>query len=619
MSKKIINSEPAAYPKTNTPEIEAVRMLEYIIDKERLKTSLSVLDKVPNIDGHIEIVTEQQHPIGKLEVQVKYLPQKSHARPKYQCDLQFLSYCENNIMPVLLIVVNTKDEKAYWLHLSRKVITDLAARIKGKTVSVSIPLENVISREQDGYLGSWVSIIDDYKTRLINYEGIKTKLEEITTVHAAMKKLSNRAVGLDKSEFKEIHMFLDYYNRFLDHDFSIIKEIFYKDYWKIGVAYSRYEEKCLAYSLYPISYSTNDVQIKHIANDEARFLKNLLNRVSNHTTNPIKYQPKMLAYQYVIDDLKKIVDKEMLLPINEFVAIEYIISFLDRFDEITGFDKDQKVYPLQEIRNLLDNHLPLFIEQYLQNEDPEEDITFELDHFRWYVLEEEIIQVHERLKQRLALGNSEITLTNLKITSTSFNMEYLHNLIRHLENVGLKMLTRHYPIKKYPQAESYFTWQVYNDFEVKQATETIFRNLPSIYNRFVSEYFPNIAPEVDFYSFFDRLVVNIEPLDPENIRGGYGIQFVYLKDLDENKANRTDVYMLGQDKPVVSFEIFRKEKKVCIDGRQYEVISSSSSHLDNMFRDLPMLEYIYDTLKNRLENYLKPFHDGINIFKFTKS
>ncbi|MFD2602598.1 DUF4365 domain-containing protein [Flavobacterium suzhouense] len=618
MSKKIIKAKPAAYPLTNTPEVEAVRMLEYIIDKERLKTSLSVLDKVPNIDGHIEVVTEHQHPIGKLEVQVKYLPKKSYGKPRYQCDLQFLSYCENSIMPVLLIVVNTQDEKAYWIHLSRNFLHDITGKIRGKTVSVGIPMENVISRAQDSYLASWISIIEDYKTRLINYDGVKSELERITTVHAAMKKLSNPAIGLDKSEFKEIHLFLDYYNHFLDHDFSIIKEVFYKEYWKIGVAYSRYEERGLSYSLYPISYSTNDVQIKHIANDEVRSLKNILNRVSNHTTNPIKYKPKELAYEYIISDLKKVVDNEMLLPINEFIAVEYIISFLDRFDEVTGFNPGQKSYQLQEIRYLLDTYLPLFIEQYLENDDPHEEITFELDHFRWHVFEEEIVQVHEKLKERLASGSAKVTLTNLKITSSSFNMEYLCNLIQHLENSGFRAITRHYPIRKYPQLESYFTWQVYNDSDVKQATETIFNNLPPIYDRFVTEYFPNLASELSFYSFFDRLVVNIEPLDPDNIRGGYGIQMIYLKTLDGERKNRADVYMLGKDVPVVSFEIFRREKNVSIDGHRYEIVSSSSSHLDNIFRDLPMLDYLYDTLKNRLENYLKPFHKSSYIFKFTK-
>lgn len=198
-------------------------------------------------------------------------------------------------------------------------------------------------------------------------------------------------------------------------------------------------------------------------------------------------------------------------------------------------------------------------------------------------------------------------------------MEYLYNLVQHLENRGLKILTRPYPLKKYPQEESYFVWQVYSDSDVRQATETIFRNLPVIYDRFPAEYFPNLAAELAFYSFFDRLVVNIEPLAPDNIRGGYGIQMIHLKSLNGNTTKSTDVYMLGVDKPVVSFELFRREKKVTIDGHPYEVVSSSSSNLDNIFRDRPMHDYIYDILKNRLENYLKPYHNSSYIFKFTKS
>ena len=70
-NKKIIDASPAPYPKTSTPEYLSVVTLIHILNKSRIKLDLNILDKFPNTDGIFEIVTEDQVPIGKLDIQVK--------------------------------------------------------------------------------------------------------------------------------------------------------------------------------------------------------------------------------------------------------------------------------------------------------------------------------------------------------------------------------------------------------------------------------------------------------------------------------------------------------------------------------------------------------------------
>jgi len=128
--KRIVDCDPAPYPLTNTPEIKAVVGLIYILDLNCVKPDAKFLDKVPNTDGILELVNQYQTPIGKLEVQIKVLGSKNIETPKYQCSKPFLAFCEQSILPVLLIVVDIQNQIAYWEHISIDIITDLFKKIK---------------------------------------------------------------------------------------------------------------------------------------------------------------------------------------------------------------------------------------------------------------------------------------------------------------------------------------------------------------------------------------------------------------------------------------------------------------------------------------------------------
>jgi len=58
--KKIIDSDPAPYPPTNTPEIKAVITFVSILDIDRAKPDVKFLDKIPNTDGILEVVNTSQ-------------------------------------------------------------------------------------------------------------------------------------------------------------------------------------------------------------------------------------------------------------------------------------------------------------------------------------------------------------------------------------------------------------------------------------------------------------------------------------------------------------------------------------------------------------------------------
>ncbi len=621
-NKKIIDANPAPYPKTSTPEYMSVVTLINILDKNRTRFDLNILDKFPNTDGIFEIVTEDQVPIGKLDIQVKILEKKNLKIPKYQCQKDFLAFCQESILPVILIVVDTETEVAYWIHVSREVIEILSKKIKGDSVSLAIPKTNLISKADTKYIDNWIVILETYITRVINYDNIEKELLEIKVRKEQLEKITNPALGIEKPYFREIHFFLDYYNDLLSRDFQIIKNIFYSKYWKIGIAYSKYQDKELQYSLYPISYFNNDIQIKEFDQSKVNLQMDFLNSVGHFTENPIKNNPLEYAYKQIIKDLKKIVDGRALLPVNKFIALEYITAFIDKNHEFLGLDEKKETYSLKHIEYAITDFMPMICDMAYPNSKTEISIDevypVEIDFFRWHVMPKQMKKWVKEVKKKIS--NGERASREYKFYSKDFNLDYFYKLIMHLKHLGIDVVKRPYPIKRYPDKTNYFMWEVLNKEQVKEMVTTIFEELPDIYNKFIEEFFPNIYNKIEYFTHFNKLIINIETSGGKSeYNRGTGIEFIYLKNISNPVEKKIEIYMDNEKSPIIWQDIHKYWKKnLLIENDEYKLLNSSSSFLENIYYETPMLDFLYDTLKHQLEDYLKPYHKETSLFRFTR-
>ena len=109
--------KPAPYPPNSTEELEAITTFEGLLDKRFVMPHLNKFDKVPNTDGHIEIVDEERRPLGKLEVQVRKIPD---GETSYSCPVQLVAYSQTISLPFLLVCVDVGSRKAYFRHLDLK-------------------------------------------------------------------------------------------------------------------------------------------------------------------------------------------------------------------------------------------------------------------------------------------------------------------------------------------------------------------------------------------------------------------------------------------------------------------------------------------------------------------
>jgi hypothetical protein len=612
---RIIPSKPAKYPSTNASESKAITVFRYILS-EYVKTDIREMDKIPNFDGYLVITNENHEPTGKIEVQMKKMSDNCSGKPKYQCTLEFLSYCEDSILPVFLILVDTKSEVAYWLFISRELLKDLVLRIKpgSESINVKIPSKNIIRRENSEYLLEWQRICDDYLKKICCYDDLllehQTNLEKIDNI----LKQENGLVGIEKPEFKSIHKFLDILNMYLDTDFSVVKDLYYNSCWKLGIAYNNYSKDKITYLIYPINYNRNDLQIREISNklkDELRkelgtcFVKSIF------SNNPIHSQPERYAKELVVEKVKQLCDNK-LLPLSHIsIFREVIFEFIDELHDCLGLEVKNS-YTIEELKYSFYIYLPIWVEEVLPNKNinlgyhplfsPYIDPAFLLTQLNQEKREKLDKKVKERIK-KYQFNNKKFLLKNNK-----FPLKFIFDFLESSSLNDLNELNRLYipPNFHMPASNSRYCWEFNSPEEVFKNVMAFFKEFPNVYDTTIDSCFPKLKSKINFFSSFDTLVVVIEAYDNyPNSDIKPSIECYYLKNEDTNPEKEIKFYMKGREQIPINREMDFKSK-ICIDGKLYTAKSANYGILEFIFQDLPMFNYLYKTLREKMNDF---FHN----------
>lgn len=610
--KRIIDSDPAPYPPTNNPEIKAVITFVNILDTDRAKPDVKFLDKIPNTDGILEIVNISQIPIGKLDVQIKILEKKNYDNPKYQCQKDFLAYCEQSILPVLLILVNTDTSIAYWHHLDKSTIIDLSKKIKKASVNLDFNKDNFIQKNSIVYIDKWIEIIEGYQEKLYDYDLIKERNEKINSELIELKNVTNTAIGKTNPIFMEIHTFLDYYNGLLDGDFITIKNILYPNYWKIGFGIYKYLDNSAQFTLYPISYNLNDVLIKQYNSQDEFYLQKVLSYIRHNTENPIKKRPNNYAYELIEKNTKEVLDNQPFLVKDQFIANEYILAFIDKYHSILGLDYNYSEYSLSDIEFSLKTFLPLWVEQTINKSEYKyrrEPSVFVIDHIFFHTYPADIIKVSEKVREDINNGNKPTI--ELRITCNDFNIHILLNLIAYLRQKGIETIKREYETRHNVNKPSYYTWEAWGEEKTVKNIKVFYNHFIRIYDLLIQTYFPNLKKELQFYNDYNLLLIVV---DFSRIANSYSpsIEYYYLKSTS-NLDTKIIIYNSTEDGIPLRRENLRDyfNNDIIIEGNSYRLTRCSFSVLDFIYDKTPILKSINNLLKERLKKYFDEKKNGL--------
>jgi hypothetical protein len=601
MERKV---QPSPYSNTDEQETLAVDTFKILVEHKRVRMDIKERDKYPNTDGYLELVDDNRSPIGKLEVQIRTFHGDT---PKLQCPLSLFDYSEITCNPVLLVGVETDRKKAYWIHVTRGLLDKMSLNADQRTVTISFPIGNTISENDDAYVEEWVKIAESYKSRMKRYPQLENLYNELS-------KKSNPAVGAESTEFSDIHAFLDKVNGLLEDEFGIVKRIFYSDSWKIGLAYSNYEDRAVTYTLYPIHLKRNDVQIKRFDAPLQMHLQGEgLTFRGYGGENPIKSRSQDHAIEIVENDVLSILEHRLLKHHNEFLARELIFAFMDRFGEEMGFEQ-KDTHPFADVERAFFQHLPLWIEETMKLivETKRNGIVspYQLFYGKEYIdpdmlmrqtTEQERTQIKETVTKRVLSGNRAkvVPIGNRRIP-----FRVLVESLRFLSTKQCAEIERPYLRKDYSrlQGGKGWIWNVFSPEMVEANLRIFLENLPTVYADLVSLNFPQLAEEIPLFDGASLAIALFEAKETyTSYQDSPKIEFYFLKSEDHDL--QIELYNKGSDQipPCLSFDSLGKDLE--IKGRKYRMVSGRSSILDFIFEDLPMLGFVYKELTTELRDY----------------
>lgn len=480
---KLENITPTPYSNTDTSETRAVSTFKHIIDEDKVKEDIKVRDKFPNNDGYVELVNDLRIPIGKLEVQIKKLPDNfDHKNPKIKIERSLWAYSKTGTAnPVLHIGVDIHNDTAYWVHIHDELENIRGVALKDCTNATTlIPLNlndidnGIIKKGEDTYVNSWKSISKTHIESVNDHDRLKEQFHELEL-------RSEPTLGEYSDEFVYIHIFLDELNQKLGY-FDLIKSRFYfKDTWKLGLAYNVFSDNGLRYAIFPIPFNKNDVQIKRLIPNEDILieLKQFGSPITHHFgSNPIKDDPGGYAKKIIESKIEKILDKRLLIPCNELIAKEIVFAV---FDNSYALNRD--TYSIEEIKNIV----------------------------------------------------NETKIVN-KQSYEFFSFSTFVDSIKFLESKGLKYINRDYISPDYERNyEEEWNYNSLSYESAKKNLEMIFNNLPTVYNDILSCNFQKIANKLPIFQGASKVIASYSLKDRYKSLEDYPRLFFFYLESDEHE------------------------------------------------------------------------------------
>ncbi|MFL0196031.1 DUF4365 domain-containing protein [Clostridium sp. WILCCON 0269] len=520
---------------------KTVSLLKYILaSHERVMSNFIVSgDKYPNIDGFIELVNDNSEPIGKFEVQIKTLP-KNHNGKYPNMPVSTINYAmEVSDSPVLFIYGDTDKQKLYWIHASQDYLKELPIRPNQKSKSINLKLENEISISNTNYIIDWTNTILEHKKKYKYYLVHRQEYDDL-------KKFSDASLGMREDYFKEVHNFLDYYNNLLDTDFQVVKDFFYPSSWKVGISIHNYSKNYVGFSIYPISYFENNVQIRIMSDAEAKNFNDKYNNFRMCNYNPIRNHYKALAYELIKDKIKVILKNFFLSIDNNSRALysNILFTFMDMIAAQYKFRESETLKgtyfndscDINEVSIVVTKLLPVIFAELSSKSINKGYYTRVVgqvpifDPFSGLAIIHEDTNLEELYK---SLEKGELSYEPIILYNEKFPFTTLLDSIRILKSLGIGSVKRIFKPRNYIRMSNYGSsfWNVWDNNDLLVNLKSYVTNVYDSYHKFLRHNFSRLYEELKLTKNDIDVYIKLVKTEDDNICPSYDVLF--YKDIVE--------------------------------------------------------------------------------------
>ncbi len=251
------------YDKNSFYDSTGITFLTQFLQKNHtIKALLQSDDKIPNLDGTIQLLKKatasKSIPAQIFHVQVKTLnsnyvnknKNKNISQYKYSIDTKVFNVVKNNITsdPVLLFLVDTKNNKVFYLYISMEFIFNLDIKEEtNKTIYFND--SNMI-------------------TNLCNFHNQLMKIHNEKILLSNNANLNNITTNcpFDSNTYSLLQEEWEYLDYMLTNKLKIATNFLFPNTWKFGIAYLKHES-ITTVGIYRIKKGDNSQYIKDFSDD----------------------------------------------------------------------------------------------------------------------------------------------------------------------------------------------------------------------------------------------------------------------------------------------------------------------------------------------------------------
>lgn len=592
---------PAAYPSRNTEELEALRVFENLLDLKFTKPDLKRLDTRPNTDGTIEIVDESQRPLGKIEVQVKKIPDGATS---YQCPVELIAYSERISLPFILVCVDVGNKKAYFRHLHRAMMPDAKHGQRSFVVKFDPHVHSISGETQ--YRLQWLEIIQEYNRRISDYARLRQVESQLDPSHISKA---------DRIYFQE---FIDRLNHLLDYDFTVVKNYLFQGAWKLGVGVSSADQNEVIFRLYTIQPGEPAILVSGMPG---------LSR-----TDPFGQDGKIIQYNYrarsalksahdeasgfVLDNLKRIIDGKQLSLCGKCMATEYLFWFVDQCGVSIGIEEADHLN-VNQLNYGISVYLPawmsLAVPRYRDElirlnqhnlqavvpvlaAPPFELMANTIPSDMLAVLPPEVHPRHQPLKNEvLDLIKLGPALQPVPVCFHEVSLRSLIDAVDFLVSANVEWIERPY---KPRTSASHMIWSGYNVEALRHNMRVILVDSIDEYRMFVE--LNKIPLKNSIYLRQATAIIYVGNLS-QWANGDYPQLRRYIVKNDDMKIPKATIIDTGE----FAEDFVVDKNRVKLRGVEREILDSRGVNPDNLFDKRPILARFYSMLQSDLESEYK--------------
>lgn len=312
----------------------------------RIVPYFSVNDKTPNLDGWLELCDQSAEnnrkaiPRHRFLVQIKTLnhdylntnSQKNQEQQyKYKCDTKVLNtVLTNSILdPVLLFLVDWKNEQIFWKHLSMKFCFSSLDSHKEKTFSLYFSDSDKIDFSNDIWIDKLIHIKMEHRAELTN----------------GMANLFTVSTG-DSEVMQQIQKASDTINSLMEGWLRFLRQTLFPNTWKFGIAYLKDGNGIISAGVYRIVTGINDEYYKVFDEDNNQIIFSCRGVKVNVSSAVEKYLESCIEYFFSNEAFDAQLAYLPDLVLNEIVfeELDNRFLYLQSFAPARTLKKGEKVY-----------------------------------------------------------------------------------------------------------------------------------------------------------------------------------------------------------------------------------------------------------------------------------